>query len=93
MEAEDDFAAELAPADTASGEPSERLCVPEFFAVLGVQVLLGKAAEEEPGAEEEGDDKGDEDIKSPEAHSPSFLHEHTAHSTHHIDQYLRNPAS
>jgi hypothetical protein len=68
--------------------------VPDFFCLLGVQFLLGKAAEEEgPGGEQEGGGEGADDIKSPEAFSPSFLHEHTAHSTHHIERYLRNPAS
>jgi len=66
--------------------------VPEFFAVLGVQVLLGKAAEEE--AEEEGDEDNGEKPEDPakEADAP-FMHDHTAHSSHHVRHYLVNPAS
>jgi hypothetical protein len=66
---------------------------PDFFCLLGVQILLGKAAEEEEAPGNEDEEKGgDEDMKDPAAHYPSYLHNHTARSGH-VDQYLLNPHS
>jgi len=68
--------------------------VPEFFCLLGVQVLLGKAAEEEEAPGNEGDEEGEKsDMKDPAADSQRFPHDHTVHSSGHIKQYLTNPAS
>jgi hypothetical protein len=74
---------------------------PDFFCQLGIQVLLGKAAEEEKeeGDEDKDKDKGGEDEKGdmqdPEADLtyPSYLdHSHTA-GHYHIKPHLVNPAS
>lgn len=67
--------------------------VPDFFCLLGFQVLLGKAAEEEDPSHEEGaGEGGGDEMKDPAAHSPAYMHNHTARSGH-VDQYLINPAS
>jgi hypothetical protein len=69
---------------------------PDFFCLLGVQILLGKAAEEEDPSHEEGagEGGGEDKPKSPgdEAHKPSFLRNQMATSDGHINQYLVNPA-
>jgi hypothetical protein len=68
---------------------------PDFFCQLGFQFLFGAAADEENPAHEEGAGGGDqpEDPAKAESLSPSFIHDHTATSTHHVKQYLVNPAS
>jgi hypothetical protein len=74
--------------------------VPDFFCLLGVQILLGKAAEEEeaPGNDEEKDKGGEEDMKDPADEAgipyPAYLrHDHIAVPHQHINQFLVNPAS
>jgi hypothetical protein len=67
---------------------------PDFFCLLGVQFLLGKAAEEEgPGGEQEGGEGGDkEDMKDPggESSMPSYMR---SMSTARHSGYLINPAA
>ena len=67
---------------------------PDFFCLLGVQFLLGKAAEEEgPGGEQEGGGGGDkEDMKDPggESSMPSYMR---SMSTARHSGYLINPAA
>jgi hypothetical protein len=66
---------------------------PDFFCLLGVQFLLGKAAEEEgPGGEEEGEGGDKDDMKDPggESSMPSYMR---SMSTARHSGYLINPAA
>jgi hypothetical protein len=71
---------------------------PDFFCLLGFQVLLGAAADEENPAHEEGggDEGGDGEMKEPgdEAGAPAFLRQHTARNANQeLSRTLVNPAA
>lgn len=70
---------------------------PDFFCLLGVQILLGKAAEDAPEDSKDKDkDQDEEKSDAPDpskgAHVPSYLRSASSGNGH-MNEYLVNPAA